>query len=63
MVDSRLGKGAKEGICPDEADAMSGPDGGIAEGLCQKGLANTDRTYKNDMFMATEEIQREGGIQ
>ena len=46
-----------------ESDGVSGPDGGISESLSDEALAHADRSDEQDVLVACQELEREGGIE
>ncbi len=47
----------------DEANGMSGADGGAADGLGKEGLADTGGSHQQDMLVPVQELQGEDGVQ
>ena len=46
-----------------EAEGVSGPDGGVAEGLGDEALAHPRGTHQKDVFALEDELQGEHGVQ
>ena len=46
----------------DEADSVSGSDGGEAEGLSQEAPADASRSHQQELLMLGDEVQGEGGV-
>ena len=62
MVHPGLSHGSEEAVGTYEADGVSGPDGGISEGLSDEALAHADRSDEQDMLVAGQELEGEGGV-
>ena len=45
-----------------EADGMPGSDGCISEGLSDEALAHADRSDEQDVLVAVQELEGEGGV-
>ena len=63
VVDSGLGHGLEEVVGVAEADGVSGVDGGIAQGLGQKALADASRSHQEHVLVLVEKLQGEDGVQ
>ena len=63
VVDPGLGHGPEEVVGMAEADGVTGPDGGVAQGLSQESLAHTSGADQQDVLMPGEELQGEDGVQ
>ena len=63
VVDPGLSHGLEEVVGMDEADGVSGADGGVTQGLCEEALANAGGADEQDMFVLVQELQREDGVQ
>ncbi len=50
-------------VCGDEARAVAGAHGGVAERLREETLADADRAHQQHVLAAVEELQREGGVE
>ena len=46
-----------------ESDGVSGPDGGISESLSDEALAHADRSDEQDVLVARQELEGEGGVE
>ncbi len=46
-----------------EADGVTAPDGSVAQGLGQEGLAHTGGAHQQDVLVPGEEFQGEDGVQ
>ncbi len=46
-----------------EADGVTAPDGGEAQGLGQEGLADTGGSHQQDVLVPVQELQGEDGVQ
>ena len=63
VVHPGLGHGPEEVVGVEEADGMSGADGGVAQGLGQEGLADAGGTHQQDVLVPGQELQGEDGVQ
>jgi len=63
MVDPGLCHFLEESIGAGEADTVAGAYRGIAEGLGEKGFADTDWADQEDVLTALQKVQREDGVQ
>ena len=46
-----------------ESDGVSGPDGGISQSLSDEALAHADRSDEQDVLVARQELEGEGGVE
>ena len=58
-----LSHGLEEVVGVVEADAVTGADSGVAEGLGQEALADADGPHQEDVLVSGEELQGEDGVQ
>ena len=63
MVHPGLSHGLEEVVGVVEADAVTGADSGVAEGLGQEALADADGPHQEDVLVSGEELQGEDGVQ
>ena len=63
VVHPGLSHGPEEVVGMDEADGMAGSDGSISEGLSDEALAHADRPDEQDVLVAVQELEGEGGIE
>ena len=45
-----------------EADGVPGSDSSISEGLSDEALAHADRSDEQDVLVAVQELEGEGGV-
>ena len=60
--DPGLSHGPEEVVGMYEADGMPGSDGSISEGLSDEALAHADRSDEQDVLVAVQELEGEGGV-
>ena len=63
MVDPGLSHGPEEVVGMYEADGMAGSDGSISESLSDEALAHADRSDEQDVLVAVQELEGEGGVE
>ena len=63
VVHPGLGHAPEEVVGVAETDGVAGPDGGVAQGLGQEGLANAGGAHQQHVLMPGEELQGEDGVQ
>ncbi len=63
VVHPGLSHGSEEAVGMYESDGVSGPDGCISESLSDEALAHADRSDEQDVLVAGEELEGEGGIE
>ena len=63
VVHPGLSHGSEEVVGMYEADGMPGSDGSISEGLSDEALAHADRPDEQDVLVARQELEREGGVE
>ena len=63
VVHPGLSHGPEEVVGAFEADGVSGPDGGIAESLGDEALAHAHRSDEQDVLVAVQELEGEGGVE
>ena len=61
VVHPGLSHGPEEVVGMYEADGMAGSDGSISEGLSDEALAHADRSDEQDVLVAVQELEGEGG--
>ena len=62
VVHPGLSHGPEEVVGMYEADGMPGSDGSISEGLSDEALAHADRSDEQDVLVAVQELEGEGGV-
>ncbi len=62
VVDPGLSHGPEEVVGMYEADGVPGSDSSIYEGLSDEALAHADRSDEQDVLVAVQELEGEGGV-
>ena len=62
VVHPGLSHGPEEVVGMYEADDMPGSDSSISEGLSDEALAHADRSDEQDVLVAVQELEGEGGV-
>ena len=63
VVHPGLGHGPEEVVGMDEADGVSGTDGGVAQGLAQEALADAGGSQQQHVLVPVQKLQGEDGVQ